>query len=360
MYQVRHRSTGLHRDTVARAHGDQVESRACPHCSAQVVGLASLEKHLASEHRLLLPQCHLCGLMFHFPQQLPPHLKHACHADTDQQVLDICADGADTATDLGGLGICADGSFQCDLCTFTSHQELILTLHSKYAHLEQAVELDRSCPVCHKVLPRKRLKAHLRTHNSNKFRCHFCDKNFELEKLLMNHMKSEHENAELHSCEKCPYQNSKRSLLNLHIKRQHVSPQENAKNFPCHICGIKFKIKSNLMKHQKTHEENRQELTCQEPDCGFKASFKSDLDRHMLKHSDVKDLSCRECEFKCKRKSDMSRHQKLTHENLPFLECDLCSYKTKNRAHMKRHGKIHQQSTTFEIYVDENDVMIPP
>merc|ERR1719327_1501251 len=80
--------------------------------------------------------------------------------------------------------------------------------------------------------------------------------------------------------------------------------------------------------------------------------------RHTMKHSDVKDLSCKVCEFKCKRKSDMSRHQKLTHENLPFLECYLCSYKTKNRAHMKRHSKVHQQSTSFEIYVDENDVMI--
>ena len=112
---MRHRSTGLHRDTVALVQGGQVEARACTHCGERMVGLAKLEEHLATEHRLLLPQCHLCGLPFHFPQQLPPHLKLACHAK-DPGV---------------GLGICSDGSFKCTLCNFTSHQELLLTLHSK-------------------------------------------------------------------------------------------------------------------------------------------------------------------------------------------------------------------------------------
>ena len=344
---VRHRSTGLHRDTVAQIQGDQLETRACTHCGERLVGLAKLEEHLASEHVLLLPQCHLCGMTFHFPQQLPPHLKLSCQ----------------TENPASGLGICTDGSLKCHLCTFTTHQELLLTLHSKYAHTQSSVELvekDRSCPVCNKVLPRKRLKAHLRTHNSNRFKCQFCDKNFELEKLLIGHMKLDHADAKVHSCKICPYQNLRKSLLNLHVKRQHASPGNNEKCFPCETCGVKFKVKSSLIKHNKSHAEGQQNFTCSELGCNFQASFKSDLDRHALKHSDFKDLSCSECGFKCKRKSDLSRHHRLTHENLPFLECALCSYRTKNRTHMKRHSKVHQQWTTFEIHVDENDVMIGP
>ena len=40
------------------------------------------------------------------------------------------------------------------------------------------------------------------------------------------------------------------------------------------------------------------------------------------------------------------------------MQCDLCEYKTKNKTHLKRHSNIHQEWTTFEIEVDENDLLI--
>ena len=54
------------------------------------------------------------------------------------------------------------------------------------------------------------------------------------------------------------------------------------------------------------------------------------------------------------------RHNRLIHEDTPFMQCDLCEYKTKNKTHLKRHSKVHQEWTTFEIEVDENDILIGP
>jgi len=340
---ARHRSTASHRDTVALRRGQVGTERTCQHCGQMFPCLSELEEHLGSEHDGVLPQCHLCGHLFHHPQQLPPHLRAACGTDSS-------------------LGICKSGRFTCSLCTFTSNQETILSLHIQYIHSHRGEEAQviGKCPLCDKVVPSKRLKSHLKTHNSDKFHCKLCNISSESELEYTNHLASVHADAEVYLCTQCPYRNTKKSLLNLHTKRQHRMTKEKRKCHICDSCDATFKLKSSLVKHSQTNHCSSLQYNffCTEVGCNFKASFKSDLDRHVLKHIDSKQLSCSKCDFMCKRRSDLNRHYRLTHEDLPYINCDMCDYKTKNNTHMKRHSKTHQELTSFEIHVDENDLLI--
>ena len=337
---LRHRSTAQHR---IRSKGHDQEARSCKHCNQQFTGEQEEHDHLVLDHLLQLPQCHRCGQLLLRPQLLPQHLKQGCPPSS--------------------LGPCADGPLACDLCNFTTHRESILTLHMSHVHTQEALQNEKGeevCPVCSKVMPRKRLKAHLKTHNINKFSCQFCDKNFEVEEILKDHILSTHSNMKLHRCQECSYQNTKKSLLNLHIKRQHQDASQTKDDLICPACNSEFKQKNTFNKHIKSHQSENEgtPYQCIHPDCNFKALFKSDLDRHILKHMDTKSFVCSDCDFQCKRKSDLMRHNRLIHEDLPYLRCYLCDYKTKNKTHMKRHSKVHQELSTFEIQLDENDLVI--
>ena len=101
---------------------------------------------------------------------------------------------------------------------------------------------------------------------------------------------------------------------------------------------------------------------CKYKGCDFECHFQSDLDRHNLKHSVAKEISCDifKCEYKCKRKSELVRHKRLVHEAVPCIQCEHCEYKTKNKCHMSRHMKIHQiqEVACYEVHLDENDFMV--
>ena len=159
------------------------------------------------------------------------------------------------------------------------------------------------------------------------------------------------------SCEQCSYTSSQQRLLRLHVKRQHGEGQPGDS---CAECGVTFKLKSSLYKHMKIHSLHPlTKYSCSEQNCDFKCDFLSDLERHSVKHSELKSLACSECNFKCKRNSELRRHTKLTHDDTPFLLCQHCNYKTKNRTHLKRHLGTHELSqVAYLVHLDENDFMV--
>eukprot|EP00092_Neocalanus_flemingeri_P023646 GFUD01025648.1.p1 GENE.GFUD01025648.1~~GFUD01025648.1.p1 ORF type:complete len:932 (-),score=207.05 GFUD01025648.1:76-2871(-) len=327
---------------------ENIECRECNFCSEQFFDLDELKEHLEISHTQELPQCHLCGGLFHFHQEVSVHIRRKCKPKS--RIL------------LTG------GTYKCIHCPFSTNNASLLTLHDMYKHqpLENDTSITKKCPVCGVVVDTKRLKTHLQTHNSSNYKCGICSKIFVLETTLKDHMNLFHGNessSKVHHCFKCTYQTPKKILLNLHIKRQHSQSEIPEHNEVCTECGAKFKLKTSLNNHMKTHNSMLPyDLICRIRGCDFKCNFKSDLDRHNTKHSIEKNIKCEvcDCNYKCKRKSELVRHQKLVHEHLPFSQCEHCEYKTKNNCHMKRHMKTHQMHEVayYEVHLDENDFML--
>jgi len=325
---------------------ENVEFRNCNFCSEQYFDVDELKEHLKSSHIQELPQCHLCGDLFCFHQELPMHLKMNCNPRSN--IFNF------------------EGTFKCILCPFSTCKESILTLHDMYKHqpLENDSRSRKMCPDCGIEVDSKRLKIHLQTHSSNTNKCSYCSKTFALETALKEHINSVHckdSVSKVHHCVQCNYQTGKKILLNLHIKRQHSQTETAEPNVTCLECGAKFKLKTSLNNHIKTHKALvTYDFICKAQGCEFKCHFKSDLDRHSKKHTIQKSIKCEGCNYECKRKSELVRHHRLVHDNLPFIECEHCEYKTKNKCHMKRHMKLHQmqQVAYYEVHLDENDFML--
>jgi len=327
---------------------ENIEFKKCNFCCEEFCDLGDLKEHLETFHIQELPQCHLCGGLFHFHQEIPVHLKMKCNPKS-KIVNTEC-------------------TYKCIHCPFSTSKDSLLTLHDMYKHqpLENDTSNRKKCPVCAVEVDVKRIKNHLQTHSSNHYKCSFCSKKFVLETTFKDHMNSFHSNESndnAYHCLKCTYKTSKKILLNLHIKRQHGQSQSAELKEICLVCGAKFKLKTSLNNHTKTHNPILSyHFKCKIQGCDFKCHFKSDLDRHDKKHSIVKDIKCEvlHCNYKCKRKSELVRHHKLVHEDLPSVQCEHCEYNTKNKCHMKRHMKIHQMQEVayYEVHLDENDFML--
>ncbi|RLU22806.1 hypothetical protein DMN91_005084 [Ooceraea biroi] len=93
---------------------------------------------------------------------------------------------------------------------------------------------------------------------------------------------------------------------------------------------------------KKTKERTRFECsTCQE----FFAR-RGDLNRHMVKHSDVRPYKCMVCEKTFKRSSTVNNHMQL-HSGVTYT-CDACGFVTMNKLSLKTHNRrVHQRDFRF-------------
>jgi len=290
----------------------------CTLCNSEFFHLDDLKEHMEMSHVDELPQCHLCGVYFHLPQEIPEHLKTRCNSKSS--IVSI------------------EGTLKCHHCPFfTTNKESLLALHAVHKHPPSVRDSIEMVSLDKEGVKDEKFKNDYQT----------CVPNSQLPKEL--------------NCTSCSYTTSKKILLNLHVKRQHQSQVEAFEK--CNDCGACFKLKTSLNNHMKIHRPAiNPNFICNFVGCDFKCNFKSDLERHKLKHSNIKDIRCNvlNCEFKCKRKSELLRHSRIVHENLPFLECKHCEYRTRNKCHMNRHLKIHeiQEVAYYEVHLDENDFMV--
>jgi hypothetical protein len=214
-------------------------------------------------------------------------------------------------------------------------------------------------------------------------KCDACYRQFDTEERLTAHKRKVH-TAELFTCQAgCGYTTKKRKLMQLHVKRSHLTEKsgtEGGNAHVCHICQRTYRTADSYRAHIKSHSEpplggngvaaGSPLFRCAVPDCDFGAKYQSDLDRHAVKHSGDKGLVCGQCGFACKRKSELIRHQRIKHSDMPEKACRLCTYSTRNMDHLKRHVRLKHEkcssaSTTSREksakYFDcEADTVNPP
>ncbi|XP_065365637.1 uncharacterized protein LOC135958675 [Calliphora vicina] len=188
-------------------------------------------------------------------------------------------------------------------------------------------------------------------------------------------------------CEQCNKEFKKLTDYNRHLKREHkkktivklgpfsVLPLEPGVDMAlqnvCHICGIKFTSRSNLVHHVKRHEGIRNyecnmcpkkffashslkvhirshtkecPYTCEK--CGMSFVSASKLNQHAKRHFDKKDFQCDYCPKRFYSGFEKDRHERR-HLNIRDKVCDICGKTFVAGSSYYTHMMLHSDTKRF-------------
>ena len=203
---------------------------------------------------------------------------------------------------------CTNQMLECELCDFVCGTRDTLRYHSVKVHKD----ISSPCDLCNKSF--KDLDSHVKYFHDRKrdFKCNYCEKEFQANFILQNHVKSVHHGRQI----KCPDCNKKVSIDNFtrHQKEKHDKMKK-----PCPHCEKEFAM-SNLSRHIRS-VHNGESSKC--PECSKSYSL-SNLNTHMKNvHKEFK-KTCDICNSIVPA-SSLSNHTRKVHNigrdinNVPFL-----------------------------------------
>ena len=91
--------------------------------------------------------------------------------------------------------------------------------------------------------------------------------------------------------------------------------------FECDVCKAFFPFKSQLDHHMVCHSETR-EYKCQEPFCDRSFTHKSDLVKHERTHSGVV-YKCSQCKYSNPDERNYNQHLRK-HTKVTLYQCKMC------------------------------------
>ena len=194
--------------------------------------------------------------------------------------------------------------------------------------------------------------ADIRNEKNQEFlKCKKCQKIFESEDSLKNHITLYHSNSV--KCKLCTKNFLKNTDLEVHIKTEH----EEAEKFKCDNCEMTFVLDWHLKKHQNIHAENAASIKFCHYYNNNKTCPYSDLGC-MFKHEDSPICLSK---TKCINKLCQFKHSQTDKKKQNC--CDKCDYITDSAENFKTHmeelhiRKSYQQNEDeqmFDVYVKSN------
>ena len=136
------------------------------------------------------------------------------------------------------------------------------------------------------------------------------------------------------SCHLCSYRTGYPSAL-----RRHLTTHDDLKRIVCphEGCEKRFRVKADLTKHYKNHDEGRpRPHPCPEPGCDKSFHVPSLLKSHSFSHSSDRPIECPKCDYRCKNKNFLRGHME-SHNPPDFYKCKFCSFSCKYRMALKIH-----------------------
>jgi len=209
------------------------------------------------------------------------------------------------------LTLAEPSNFKCLLCPEILPNYILLAAHAKKSHKSQ-----HECSQCHHMYKcYSDLKSHILLRHSDlkPFMCSVCGMFFRLNSQLSIH-------SRIHSNDrfKCPVCDKK--FLHVQTLKDHMTKHSNCNAHICTLCGKALASQSSLANHMTIHKNNRPHecKICQKT---FRLAF--ELQVHLHSHSDVRPHGCKECSALFKTSSGLARHIKI-HSSVPLFNCTVC------------------------------------
>ena len=175
--------------------------------------------------------------------------------------------------------------------------------------------------------------------------CLSCDKQFEYNFLLKQHMQSH--TKEL-SCDQCGSVFTSLAALTHHTKHIHNKIlDDRIRNFVCSVCGKAFLHKENLNQHARVHSDVKS-FVCTV--CGFSTKANSALNVHMRIHTDERSYQCKFCGKRYKSNSNLHIHMK-THTGEKGYQCKMCNKEFTTSSRLKRHMLTHGGNKKYKCEI---------
>lgn len=259
-------------------------------------------------------KCHVCDEEFSKMQNLTDHCKNL--HNVAPQVDCHCGKKLSTWKRLMDHRLRHKGNdeLQCLDCKLIYKTQQAYEKHVEKKHGKNAIKFI--CSICGRSFKEKQIlknheKIHLPDELKLKYPCTQCDKKFTNSSCLKVHIARIHEKVAYFFCEVCGKGCTTKSDLICHMDK-HV--QE--KNYPCDICGLKFKSTNALRIHKRRHQATEPTVQC--PICNKEFRSNTALSNHKLVHSNERKYKCQYCPNSYKRLETYKCHLS-THTGLRYL-----------------------------------------
>ncbi|GBP42761.1 Zinc finger protein 782 [Eumeta japonica] len=237
-------------------------------------------------------ECSLCGSALEMLPDLMEHLKHKhgkrLYTDIEDRILPFKFDSVDVT--------------RCVVCSaeFVSFNMLQRHMNAHYR--------NHVCEECDAGFVNKRLlRHHMKyTHQLGEFRCNFCEKVFGTKSKRNDHEKSVHFGFKRNKCAYCSerfvcYKKRNKHVVDVHNKPPIV--------YKCHACDKVFDMRYKLSQHTKKDHLMERKHECDV--CEMKFFMKKELEKHMVKHSGEKNFTCQVCLKTYARKNTLREHMRI-------------------------------------------------
>lgn len=210
--------------------------------------------------------------------------------------------------------------------------------------LQHATEQEKvfKCKFCDKSFASNQLRnKHENLAHVKRFPCGSCNKVFSEKTRLMIHSRI-HSGEKPYVCEDCGFSCAQKDNLRLHKKFKHPSLGRQEKKFDCTICSASFLTKSNLSRHSISHTDLKQ---CVCETCGKAFKDPGALRQHTFSHGEAQ-FQCEQCDQMFASPLYLSRHMVRKHptDGVQPLTCGICGRGFSLNHQLQQHIEaVHQQ-----------------
>lgn len=223
--------------------------------------------------------------------------------------------------------------YQCTLCLQNYKQLPCILLHTVDNHVPSSGPFF--CMVCEKDCESHReLRTHVKTHTGREpYSCFICNKGYAKKRYLRRHMTCH--DFPRHRCPKCGCRFKAKSELESHMKTHSVP-------YSCNQCPRTFNHKGNYKRHLVSHLDPQGLYLFKYPCryCGKRFPNNRTLETHIRVHTGERPFKCQYCEKSFSQRGNLINHTRI-HSNPRSYTCEVCGKSFNQRATLRDHGLLH-------------------